>query len=415
MHNIFNKIIFYYFSILTLTLFLVFVYSAYTNLSINIFLYFLLFIIAFSFFIFFCRKFIIFKDKYVLKFLNMNFIYIIQRMLVIKFMLLYIYITSDSVYCSSVGTKALKNTFVDIGNGMGVEATTTVSTLELVGMCTIIVGAAYCGLKFYKSFKPQAKSIQSEYEALIQKSVNINQKNTNLKSEIELERILFNSGNSNFSTLKVCKFEIQVSNLQKDVLLLKNDFADIIFKEYKKQRALVKDVYFLQNYDVECFEFLLRNFYHLSRVEYRADHGLNAHIRNNPEMIDFILEKTYNIEFLSNTLLGLRLVLRNHVNDLGYLGIELLNPISSRLLHGITAEIFCKVVHNSILHLLQGTLTGIAFMDIISLFGLDKKYLNSIYSNPNYFVEYRISAQLEHALSRFVRDIRAQFNLPYYH
>lgn len=96
----------------------------------------------------------------------------------IKFLLLYLYIVSNYSFCeSNFLVKMLHDTFVNIGTSIGTKPQKTISTLETIGMCTVIAGVAYCSIKGYQmATNTLPKSINDHLNDLENKMNNIDNK-----------------------------------------------------------------------------------------------------------------------------------------------------------------------------------------------------------------------------------------------
>jgi hypothetical protein len=374
--KIFNKLIIYYFSFIAICILLAYVYFAYTNLSINIFLYLLISIIISYFILFYLKKKTIFKNKYLNKFLNINYIFIIQRMLIIKFLLLYIYLTTDYIYCGSDPVKMLHNTFVGIGQRVDVAPETTVSILKCIGVCTLIVGTTYCTFKAYDACHQiyYKKSLNDRFNQLTNKVSNMELE----ISELQYKVFLANHKNESiFSYINLNKLELKIidSNLENQ-----QEIKNLIFREVVDQQLMINT---LTKKQIRDLQFLKIEFLTLSIIKSKSDKELtirgfipvNDMVNMDNQVADSLVGKSYKIAKASNT----RLLLENLEADIPLLFVSLTNHLTFRILRGIDVQVFCKVIMTYISNLLNKRLTIDAFIDFLRVLGLDQdciQYLN---------------------------------------
>lgn len=160
------------FNTILLTFFYLLIYSIYIEYGINN-IYFLIGIISLILIIKYKNNLLlkINKDTLITRILKniltKNYIFIIQKIIFIKIIILYIYISSDYSYCDSIITKTLHNTFMELGKSIGIESKTNVSILETIGIMTIIGGIGYGAIKGYEYMNGiEHKSINTRLDEL---------------------------------------------------------------------------------------------------------------------------------------------------------------------------------------------------------------------------------------------------------
>ena len=149
--NNIEKIIKYYLKFISLIVGISLIYILYESISFVLFTFVLFVFILFSLIIITYRN-SLFKvsSKFIHLLLVKDYTFIIQRVLLVKFLLLYVYITTDYTYCDSFITRAMHDVFVSMGKTSHVEPQKTVSTMETMGMLATIGIIGYASIKLYQ-------------------------------------------------------------------------------------------------------------------------------------------------------------------------------------------------------------------------------------------------------------------------
>jgi hypothetical protein len=138
-NSLFIKLIYMYLNIVSIIFGIVLIISLYSLTNIITFVSILFCLLVFSSFILFVREFnITFTTSFIQLIIERNYSKYLQRIILIKFMLFYIYITSDFSLCESTWSKFAHDVFIGVGNQIGVQPKTTVSTLETIGIIAIV-------------------------------------------------------------------------------------------------------------------------------------------------------------------------------------------------------------------------------------------------------------------------------------
>lgn len=164
-------------NIFTIVFTLFFTSVLYISIDIKMFvlLIFLILILS-NFIIYYKYNILTVYNKYIVIILNKDYSFLLKKIVMIKFILLYLYVVENVSWCDSSFTRIAHDIFMSMGTKVGMEPKTTVSTLETIGMFTICGGIAYGSIKGYQHFTGTGpKSINERFDLLEQK---INQNNT---------------------------------------------------------------------------------------------------------------------------------------------------------------------------------------------------------------------------------------------
>ena len=320
--NLIQNILYFYLVIISVCLFCVYLYMLYI-ISLNLLVYILLLIFVFSCLILYYKKnFNKLSNKYLKILINVNYTFLIQRIVLIKFLFLYFYLASDTVYCGSAFTELLHDTFIGIGQNLGVKPKTTVSTLETIGMCTIIVGTVYCSIKGYQLITHTSpKSINTKLDEMDAKLTNLE---SNLRIQIEESRVNLIETQGSFSKLAIKNFkevgqgldftnfnivdlEEKVDTLNSTIINNQNTFNTLIREELQKNVAEIERICKIQHEYLERNSngFSQEDIIELNRLKIEIDSLINSNntiLENLPvqNSIVSITKKSSNNNYVSD-------------------------------------------------------------------------------------------------------------------
>lgn len=152
--------------------------SLYSLLHIIPFMFFIFSLLILSSFVIGCREFNInFTSSIINLVINRNYSQYLERFVLIKFFLFYIYLTSDYSYCASSWLEATHDIFVSLGSKSGLQPKTTVSTLETIGMIAIVGTIGIGSINLYNWSTGNTKHSIDERLNVIEQQLNINTQN----------------------------------------------------------------------------------------------------------------------------------------------------------------------------------------------------------------------------------------------
>jgi hypothetical protein len=149
--------------------------SLYSLTNIITFVSILFCLLVFSSFIIFVREFNInFTTSFIQLIIERDYNKYLQKIILIKFLLFYIYITSDFSLCESTWSKFAHDVFIGVGNQIGVQPKTTVSTLETVGIIAILGTISVGSIHLYNWSTGNVKPSIDERLNAIEHQLNVN-------------------------------------------------------------------------------------------------------------------------------------------------------------------------------------------------------------------------------------------------
>lgn len=182
-------------NIFTIVFTLFFTSVLYISIDIKMFvlLIFLILILS-NFIIYYKYNILTVYNKYIVIILNKDYSFLLKKIVMIKFILLYLYVVEDVSWCDSSFTRIAHDIFMSMGTKVGMEPKTTVSTLETIGMFTICGGIAYGSIKGYQHFTGTGPKSINERLDLMERNMNRNNieiysKFTELKEQVDDTRI----------------------------------------------------------------------------------------------------------------------------------------------------------------------------------------------------------------------------------
>lgn len=152
--------------------------SLYSLLHIIPFMFIIFNLLILSSFVIGCREYKInFTSSIINLVINRNYSQYLERFILIKFFLFYIYLTSDYSYCASSWLEATHNIFVSIGTKGGLQPKTTVSTLETIGMIAIVGTIGIGSINLYNWSTGNTKRSIDERLNSIEQQLQLNNRN----------------------------------------------------------------------------------------------------------------------------------------------------------------------------------------------------------------------------------------------
>lgn len=249
-HNIFslNSILLYikrYIQIILICFFLLILYSLYININSFYLIIICLNLLFLIFLILLIKKNTSFFNnntlfsKILLNLSNKNYNFFIQRILFFKFIIFYIYVSSDFNYCDSFITQILHNTFMEVGKNIGITPKTNVSVLETIGMFTIISTISYGTIKGYqllngienKTINDRLNNIETKLNEIYYKqnntdiNINILDEKINKVLEVESQIIKGIEVSSQIIEEKICRVGNDLNNVEKEIIKELNDIT----------------------------------------------------------------------------------------------------------------------------------------------------------------------------------------------
>jgi len=171
-----------------------FIYSLYTKINILYFLFIIYYILFLYFFIYFIKNYDI-ENKIknnklkliLLKISKKDYIFYIHRILLIKIFCFYIYFYSNNLFCESIITKFLHDTFMEVGTSIGLNPKTNVSILETIGMFTVLGTISFGTIKIYQYFEgSEHRSLSNRLDNIERQLEENNFKNDQILSQVDI-------------------------------------------------------------------------------------------------------------------------------------------------------------------------------------------------------------------------------------
>jgi hypothetical protein len=174
-NSLFVKFIYMYLNTVSILFGIVLSISLYSLTNIITFVSILFCLLVFSSFIIFVREFNInFTTSFIQLIIERDYNKYLQKIILIKFLLFYIYITSDFSLCESTWSKFAHDVFIGVGNQIGVQPKTTVSTLETVGIIAILGTISVGSIHLYNWSTGNVKPSIDERLNAIEHQLNVN-------------------------------------------------------------------------------------------------------------------------------------------------------------------------------------------------------------------------------------------------
>lgn len=152
--------------------------SLYSLLHIIPFMFIIFSLLVLSSFIIGCKEYKInFTSSVITLIINRNYSQYLERFILIKFFLFYIYLTSDFTYCSSSWLEATRDVFITIASKGNVTPKTTVSTLETIGMIAIVGTIGIGSINLYNWSTGNTKRSLDERLNIIEQQLQLNNQN----------------------------------------------------------------------------------------------------------------------------------------------------------------------------------------------------------------------------------------------
>ena len=347
--------------------------------------------------------------EYLKLFFKKDFSLFLQRIIIVKFLFLYVYITSGYTYCNSCYTTAMHNAFVYTGVKMGIEPHTTISTLETIGMITVAVGVTYCGIKGYQYLtavptlpKPSLQNVPSVSsltsldmeQIIVSKSEisknramnNLTEQVLELKNQVEQLKEQYNDAQSKFTTLNSYQFGETVKGFDvtnTNICLLREEVEHIKKTLYPESLITVSDKYSLDSISDELKKLIRVN----GDITYHSGSSqISKHILSSEgtlgilpanickPKVNKVIEKlnkpkeaTYTITEISDT----QIVLTAVTSELKNVLYDLADHTSKRVLKGINLDVLLRFLSKGVTDLLEGTLSGASFLSFLEIFGFN--------------------------------------------
>ena len=454
--NLFEKVFKIYFQALSILVSIVLIYILYISINDIAFIFILFVVIIFSLILIYLKK-IRFKtnSKFINLLLNKDYTFLIQRILIVKFLFFYCYIATDYAYCDSFITRAMHDVFVSIGKSSNVEPQQTVSTMETMGMLATIGLVGYGGIKVYKfCTKTPPKSPPKSYEDTVkemEERIN-NRLDVTDKKMDDLSKKL-DDVHSSLSSILESDAKASADNLVesvdridnelqvvKDSLLSSQDNLGVAIKEdlvnnfdrveslIKKNNEMTNRYNFSRN-DLEEFEGLQKelstlvrnndnatpmrlvaprpNYTRLDRVmqpargPIRGPIGSNRRVLNNPRNIsspnttnESLVGQSFEVTAASDTNIVFTAI-SNVSNPFREITTTVVNRITTRVFHS-SSDVILKVLKHQVDNVLQGSITYTAFVTVLKSLGI-------FVDNP--YISENIGKNIVQSINRFIESI----------
>ncbi len=211
-NSLFVKFIYMYLNIVSILFGIVLSISLYSLTNIITFVSILFCLLVFSSFIIFVREFNInFTTSFIQLIIERDYSKYLQKIILIKFLLFYIYITSDFSLCESTWSKFAHDVFIGVGNQIGVQPKTTVSTLETVGIIAILGTISVGSIHLYNWSTGNVKtSIDERLNAI---EYQLNQNSRQLINISECQRDYAEINANAFTAIGTAMHQVESNNI----------------------------------------------------------------------------------------------------------------------------------------------------------------------------------------------------------
>lgn len=227
--------------------------SLYSLLHIIPFIFLIFSLLILSSFVIGCREFNInFTSSIINLVINRNYSQYLERFILIKFFLFYIYLTSDYSYCASSWLEATHNIFVSLGSKSGLQPKTTVSTLETIGMIAIVGTIGIGSINLYNWSTGNTKRSIDERLNAIEQQLHLNNQNiaavhTNVQNITQAQDNYAQINANCFITVGNATTMIEENNTNN--LNILNEKLDMIFYRTQNiENTLIENKCNMENY-----------------------------------------------------------------------------------------------------------------------------------------------------------------------
>ena len=371
------KLIKFYFTFLSLIVGIVLIYILYNSISFNLFIFILFLVIIFNLIIISYKKSLFqVNSKIIYLVLTKDYKTLMQKILVIKFLIFYFYVTSDYTYCDSSLTRSMQNVVTNVEQSSNIDHSQSVSIIQTMGVLATVGVLVYGGIKFYKFYKSTLpKTSNTSIEKVEHGELNLDDKVNILEMtlydrmdtlESKLVSLQENYGSENVRYLELIgKSLLEIENLVqviKDLLVTNNDNINSIIK-----LELNKNLYQLEVLLDSKYELFKRNGLSVSDVRELNSLSAELSLLLNTNKKTFIRSNSCP-NLLSETSDSNTLV--SGISNISSIPLSVANNVSKRVFHGIDLDSIIKILLINLDQLIQGSLSYVVFFNILKSLGI---------------------------------------------
>nr|BDB10255.1 hypothetical protein [Actinophrys sol] len=392
--NNIEKIIKYYLRFISIIVGIILIYILYKSISSILFLFILFLVINFYFILFLYKKGL-FKvnSKFISYLLSKDYIFLIQKILIFKFLFLYGYIATNYTYCDSLVSRSMHKVIMNACKENDTAMLPADSVIKTMGALVIFGIVSYGSIKVYRFYqnKPKFSSSNSldknkfdiDTPEYFPEDIKDIQEARDIQRHIPGGDVHYRIDLLETKLASIQDYNVKSLNrVRKSLFDIENSFqsTQLLLKENQSTMdTLVRSELSKNLNEMEILleknkELILRN--HLSIADLRELESLSAELS--------LLVKSNKKTLLRSSSCP-DLTDNNLFNEITYVPLNILDHTSKRLFHGIGFDHIVKFLIVSLDELIHGSISYITFINLLKPFGI-KFDFNSMSENIGFSI-----------------------------